>query len=165
MGYYVETIRNRRGRDTVLLRHDRREGRAIRKKTIANLTDLPVAMIHGIDAVVRGGPAFASPDQAFAIARSRPYGHVTAVLGPAVETGTDPAQPRPQARQDADRDRPALCRRWVSGCGVRVRGQYHRSEYGSRPGRGTAETVWGSQHCPGRRPWSADPAAAPAPPS
>ena len=83
MAYYVTTIPNQRGRDTVLLRFDRREGSRIIKKTIANLTDLPASMIHGIEAVVRGGTAFASLPEAFDIARSRPHGHVAAVLGTA----------------------------------------------------------------------------------
>lgn len=100
MAYYVETIRNRRGRDTVLLRQNWREGKRIRKKTIANLTDMPAPIVHGIDAVVRGGTAFTSLDQAFAIVRAWPHGHVAAALGTARQLGLErildrhPSRPR-----------------------------------------------------------------------
>lgn len=89
MAYYVETIRNKRGRDTILLRQSWREGARIRKKTIANLTDMPAVMISGIAAVVRGKVACASIDQAFGIARSLPHGHVAAVLGTAHSLGLE----------------------------------------------------------------------------
>ena len=89
MAYYVETIKNKRGRDTVLLRQSWREGDRIRKKSIANLTDMPAFMINGIEAVVRGGVAYTAIEQAFAIHRARPHGHVAAVLGTARAIGLE----------------------------------------------------------------------------
>ncbi len=89
MAYNVETIKNKRGRDTVLLRQAWREGKRIRKKTIANLTDMPPAIINGIDAVIRGGVAYSRIDPIFSISRALPHGHVAAVLGTAQAIGLE----------------------------------------------------------------------------
>ena len=53
MSFHIETIPNRRGRDTVLLREAWREGAKVRKRTIANLTYLPPAVTDGFRAVLR----------------------------------------------------------------------------------------------------------------
>ncbi len=89
MAFNIEIIKNKRGRNTVLLRQAWREGKRIRKKTIANLTDLPQALINGIDAVVRGGVAFARLNDAFRIRRALPHGHIAAVLGTAHSIGLE----------------------------------------------------------------------------
>ena len=81
MSYHVEAIPNRNSRPTILLRKAWREGKRIRKKTLANLTSLPPGMVEGIRRVVKGGIAFERPDEAFEIRRSLAHGHVVAVLG------------------------------------------------------------------------------------
>ena len=81
MSYHVEAIPNRNRRPTILLRKAWREGKRIRKKTLANLTSLPPGMVEGIRRVVKGGVAFEQPDEAFQIRRSLAHGHVVAVLG------------------------------------------------------------------------------------
>lgn len=81
MSYHVEAIPNRNRRPTILLRKAWREGKRIRKKTLANLTGLPPGMVEGIRRVVKGGVVFAQPDEAFQIRRSLAHGHVVAVLG------------------------------------------------------------------------------------
>ena len=81
MSYHVEAIPNRNRRPTILLRKAWREGKRIRKKTLANLTSLPPGMVEGIRRVVKGGVAFEQPDEAFQIRRSLGHGHVVAVLG------------------------------------------------------------------------------------
>ncbi|MCY4021976.1 MAG: IS1634 family transposase [Anaerolineaceae bacterium] len=58
-----------------------REGKRIRKQTIANLTHLPPELIEGIRRVLKGGVVVDSPHEAFAVQRSLPHGHVAAVLG------------------------------------------------------------------------------------
>jgi len=50
MSFHVDTIPDRRGRDTILLGEAWREGRRVRKRAIANLTDMPPAIVRGIDA-------------------------------------------------------------------------------------------------------------------
>jgi hypothetical protein len=52
----------------------------VKKRTLANLSHLPDAMIEGLRRVLRG-ETLASPAAAFTIVRSRPHGHVAAVLG------------------------------------------------------------------------------------
>ena len=81
MSYHVEAIPDRNRRPTILLRKAWREGKRIRKKTLANLTSLPPGMVEGIRRVVKGGVAFERPDEAFQIRRSLAHGHVVAVLG------------------------------------------------------------------------------------
>ena len=81
MSYHVESIPNRNRRPTILLRKAWREGKRIRKKTLANLTSLPPGMVEGIRRVIKGGVVFAQPDEAFQIRRSLAHGHVVAVLG------------------------------------------------------------------------------------
>ena len=81
MSYHVEAIPDRNRRPTILLRKTWREGKRIRKKTLANLTRLPPGMVEGIRRVVKGGVAFEQPDEAFQIRRSLAHGHVVAVLG------------------------------------------------------------------------------------
>lgn len=58
-----------------------REGKRIRKQTLANLTHLPPELVEGIRRVLKGGVVLTSPQEAFAVARSLPHGHVAAVLG------------------------------------------------------------------------------------
>ena len=85
--FYVESIPNRNSPPAVLLRQAWREGKRIRRKTIANLSKLPPASIHAIRIILKGGVAFPSLDQAVTIRRSLPHGHVAALLGLARQLG------------------------------------------------------------------------------
>ena len=58
-----------------------REGKRIRKLTLANLTHLPPELVEGIRRVLKGGVVWTSPHEAFIVQRSLPHGHVAAVLG------------------------------------------------------------------------------------
>ena len=98
MSIRVERIPNKRGRAAILLRKSWREGKRIRKKTLANLTDLPADKIAGIDAVFRGGVVFASLAEAVSIRRSCPHGHVAAVLGMARGLGLERMLHRTRSR-------------------------------------------------------------------
>jgi hypothetical protein len=77
---YIEVVPNRRSRPAILLREGWREGPKIRKRTLANLSDWPPPKIEALRRLLRG-EAVLAPEDAFAIARSRPHGHVAAVLG------------------------------------------------------------------------------------
>ena len=81
MSFHVETIPNRNSRPTILIRKARREDGRLRKKTIANLTELPPHVVAGVRALIRGGVTVARPEDAFAIHRAWPHGHVAAALG------------------------------------------------------------------------------------
>jgi hypothetical protein len=77
---YVERIPNRGSPPAILLRRAWREGKKIRKRTLANLSDWPPAQIEALRKVLRG-ETLLSPHELFSIERSSPHGHVEAVLG------------------------------------------------------------------------------------
>ena len=76
---YVETVPNRNSKPAILLREGWREGRRVRKRTIANLSAWPAAKIDLLRRVLRDEP-LAAPGEAFAVERSLPHGHVEVVL-------------------------------------------------------------------------------------
>ena len=78
---YIEVVPNRGSRPAILLREGWREGKRVRKRTLANLSDWPQGKIDALRAVLKGAPAGTPPEDAFEISRSRPHGHVAAVLG------------------------------------------------------------------------------------
>ena len=77
---YVESIPNRGSRPTVLLREAWREGKRIRRRTVGNITGLPAEQIEVIRRTLRG-ELLVPAEGAFEILRSRPHGHVAAVVG------------------------------------------------------------------------------------
>jgi transposase len=78
---YIETVPNRNSRPAILLREGWREGRRTRKRTLANLTDWPPAQVEALRAVLKGNYQGLAPAAGFSIERTRPHGHVAAVLG------------------------------------------------------------------------------------
>ncbi len=78
---YIETVPNRNSRPAILLREGWREGGRVRKRTLANLTDWPPEKVEALRAALKGTPVGAAPEDAFELTRSRPHGHVAAVLG------------------------------------------------------------------------------------
>jgi len=78
---YIETVPNRNSRPAILLREGWREGRRTRKRTLANLTDWPAVQVEALRAVLKGDYQLLAPAAGFSIERTRPHGHVAAVLG------------------------------------------------------------------------------------
>jgi DDE family transposase len=78
---YIETVPNRNSRPAILLREGWREGRRTRKRTLANLTDWPAAQVEALRAVLKGDYPRLAPGSGLSIERTRPHGHVAAVLG------------------------------------------------------------------------------------
>src|SRR6266481_9008075 len=78
---YIERVPNRNSRPAILLREGWREGRRTRKRTLANLTDWPAAQVEALRAVLKGDYPLLAPAPGFSIERTRPHGHVAAVLG------------------------------------------------------------------------------------
>ncbi len=99
---YVTAIPNRNSPPAILLRESYREEGKVKTRTIANITHLRPAQIEAIRGALSGSVSVAGlplPD-AFHVHRSRPHGHVAAVLGslrklqlPAV---IDPQSSRPR---------------------------------------------------------------------
>ena len=85
---YIERVPNRNSRPALLLRAAWREGKQIRKRTLANLTDWPAAKVETLRRLLRG-EALAAPQQLFTIERAVPHGHVEAILGTVRRLGLD----------------------------------------------------------------------------
>ena len=78
---FIDVVPNGRSAPAVLLRESYREGKRVRKRTLANLGQLPPAVIDGLRVLLAGGSVIAKPEEIFEIQRSLPHGHVAAVVG------------------------------------------------------------------------------------
>src|SRR6516165_1590264 len=77
---YVAVVPNRSSPPAILLRESYRQGKAIKNRTLANLSKWPPAQVETLRRVLRGETLIA-PAEAFEILRTRPHGHVAAMLG------------------------------------------------------------------------------------
>jgi transposase len=79
---YVTAIPNHGSRPTILLRESYREDGKVKNRTIANLTHLPPEKVAALREALGGERGRARVGGGgFEITRSRPHGHVVAVLG------------------------------------------------------------------------------------
>ena len=78
---FIDVVPNGRSAPAVLLRESYREGKRVRKRTIANLGPLPPALIDGLRVLLAGGTVVTKPEEIFEIQRALPHGHVAAVVG------------------------------------------------------------------------------------
>ncbi|MDE0157455.1 MAG: IS1634 family transposase, partial [Gammaproteobacteria bacterium] len=78
---YIESVPNRNSPPAILLRESYRDGGKVKKRTLANLSKWPPALIEGLRTLLQGGHASPRPSDDFTIVRSQPHGHVAAVLG------------------------------------------------------------------------------------
>ena len=85
---YIARIPNRSSPPAYLLRESYREGGKVKNRTLANLSQLPIAQIELIRRVLKG-ETLVSPNQAFSIHRSLPHGHMEIVLGVIHKLGLD----------------------------------------------------------------------------
>jgi transposase len=86
---YIESVPNRNSPPAILLRESYRENGKVRKRTICNLSDWPIAHIEGLRGVLKGGTVIAQDRDAFTVTRSLPHGHVASALGTARKIGLD----------------------------------------------------------------------------
>ncbi len=86
---YIDVVPNRKSPPAVLLRESFREGKKVRKRTLANLSKLPREVVDGLRVLLRGGTAIEELSDAFEVIESQPYGHVAAVLGTLRKLGLD----------------------------------------------------------------------------
>ena len=77
---YIDIVPNRKSPPAVLLRESIREHGKIRKHTLANLSSLSAVQIEFLRRILRGETLVCAQD-VFETLRSRPHGHVAAVLG------------------------------------------------------------------------------------
>ena len=100
---YVTEIPNRNSPPAILLRESYRENGKVRTRTIANISRLRPAQIDALRTSLSGAssaPRLSLPDS-FLIERSRPHGHVAAVLGSLRKLQT-PAVLDPRSSRERD---------------------------------------------------------------
>ena len=76
---YIEAVPNRSSPPAILLRESFRDDGRVRKRTLANLSAWPTALVEGFRTLLRGGVAVAA--DGIGIRRALPHGHAVAVLG------------------------------------------------------------------------------------
>lgn len=76
---YIDIVPNRNSSPAILLREAWREGKKICKRTVANISDWPNHKVKAFRALLRG-ETLVTPGELFSIERSRPHGHVEAIL-------------------------------------------------------------------------------------
>ena len=86
---YIESVPNRASPPAILLRESYRDGKAIRKRTLLNLSNWPAEHVEGLRGVLKGGVVIPAGQEALRVERSLPHGHVAAVLGTARSIGLD----------------------------------------------------------------------------
>jgi transposase len=84
---HVEWVPNRGRRPTILLRETWREGKQVKKRTIANLTDWPESKIEALRKVLKGETVLT--ETAVTIQQSLPHGQVEAIVGTIKKLGLD----------------------------------------------------------------------------
>ena len=98
---HIDGIPNRTSRPTYLLRESVREGKKVRKRTLANLSALSDEQIETIRAVL-AGQTMRPVEQLWEITRSRPHGAVQAVRLAMQKLGFESLiAPRPGPERDA----------------------------------------------------------------
>jgi hypothetical protein len=86
---FIEIVPNRTSPPAVLLRKSWREGGKVKKRTLANLSKLPMPVVQGLRTLLKGGVAFADGGEALEIRRALPHGDVSAVLGTLRDVGLE----------------------------------------------------------------------------
>lgn len=76
---HIDIVPNRKSRPAYLLRESYRDGKKVRKRTLANLSSLSDEQLMAIRAVLQG-QALAPVSSLFEITTSRAFGHVQAVI-------------------------------------------------------------------------------------
>ena len=101
---YIESVPNRASPPAILPRESYRDGKAIRKRTLLNLSGWPAEHVEGLRGVLKGGVVIPAGQEALRVERSLPHGHVAAVLGTARMVGLDRLL-GPKSRDEPNRPR------------------------------------------------------------
>ena len=84
---YIESVPNRDSPPAILLRESFRDNSRVGKRTLANLSAWPTALVEGFRTLLKGGVAVAA--DGIRIRRALPHGHAAAVLGVIRAIGLD----------------------------------------------------------------------------
>jgi Transposase DDE domain len=94
---YIESVPNRGSPPAILLRESFRDNGRVRKRTLANLSAWPTALVEGFRTLLKGGVAVAA--DGIRIRRALPHGHAAAVLGTIRAIGLDRLLGRPSDKR------------------------------------------------------------------
>lgn len=83
---YIDVVPNRNSPPAVLLRESWREGKKTKKRTVANLSGLPMEAVEVLRQALKG-VTLVPAEERFRIVRALPHGHVAAVVGTAERIG------------------------------------------------------------------------------
>jgi transposase len=76
---HIQAVPNRNASPTILLRESYRVGKQVRKKTLANLTHWPASIVETLRLAL-AGESLVPKEKLLRIERSKPHGHVEALL-------------------------------------------------------------------------------------
>ena len=85
---HIDIIPNRNSKPAVLLRESYRDGKTVRKRTLANLSSLPMNQVEAIRLILKG-EKLQAVDEMFETVSSFQHGHVKAVLQAMERLGFD----------------------------------------------------------------------------
>jgi len=85
---HIDIVPNRNSRPAILLRESYRDGKTVRKRTLANLSALPMDQVDAIRRVLKG-EKLQAVDDVFETVSSLQHGHVKAVLSAMEKLGFD----------------------------------------------------------------------------
>ncbi len=98
---YIERVPNRNSPPAVLLRESYREGKKVKKRTLANLSKLPDEAVNNLKQILKGAKAV-NPQQLpelLQVVRSLPHGHVAVILNSIKQLQIDQTIDPEQSRQ------------------------------------------------------------------
>lgn len=95
---YIDVVPNRNSRPAILLRESRREGKKVRKRTLANITHWPGEQVEALRRVLNG-EKLVPASETFVVQRSLPHGHVEALLFMLRKLGLDQVIASKRCRQ------------------------------------------------------------------
>jgi transposase len=94
---YIEAVPNRSSPPAILLRESFRADGRVRKRTLANLSAWPTALVEGFRTLLKGGVVVAA--DGIGVRRALPHGHAAAVLGTIRTIGLDRLLGRPRDKR------------------------------------------------------------------
>ena len=81
MSYHIDIVPNQTDKPAILFRQACREGKRIRRRTLANLSRWPPELVEALRAVLQEAVVHQELGDLFRLRRALPHGHVAAVLG------------------------------------------------------------------------------------
>jgi transposase len=85
---YIDIVPNRNSPPAILLREAWRENGKVKKRTIANISSLPMEQVDALRRLLKG-EQLVSLDDVFEVERSLPHGHVEAIVAVVRNIGLD----------------------------------------------------------------------------